>query len=54
MQTTTTLTCRWCGATYDAETRRPSLAGPDGQRHPSIYCSGDCAGQAYDDAHDDE
>ena len=41
--------CAWCGVEYDPETRWPSLPGPDGERHPSPYCSDDCAEEARDD-----
>ena len=40
--------CRWCGKHFDPETRRPMLAGPDGERHPSDYCCDDCEEQAAD------
>jgi hypothetical protein len=42
--------CNWCGAEYDPETRRPMLAGPDGERHPSPYCSMDCEEQGHDNS----
>jgi len=39
--------CAWCGQIYNSETRRPMLPGPDGERHPSPYCSMDCEEEGH-------
>ena len=40
--------CKYCHRTFDLDTRRPSLAGPDGERKPSPYCCSNCETEAHD------